>query len=85
MCQSMGTRAALQALFVAVVLGIFQYSTFVGALYDGRGGKKWPIHLLFLSSSVKPVVPRGVIIICGATFYKDDDCVFKAVLFIKKH
>lgn len=61
----------------------FPCFTFVSAVYEGRGGKKRSTPLVFLSSSVKPTVPQGVIIICGATFYKDDH-VFKAVLYIKK-
>lgn len=77
----MGTQAALQVLFVAMIQDIV--CMFVIALYEGRGGKKQPTQFGFLSSSVKPMIPQGVIIICGTTFYKDDH-VFKVVMFIKK-
>ena len=83
-CQRTGTWAALQALLVAMVLRVFLVCPFLSAAYEGRGGKKRPVQLVCLSSSVKPMIPWGVIIICGATFYKDDH-VFKAVLLIKKH
>lgn len=79
----MGTQAALQVLFVAMIQGIFLICMFVIALYEGRGGKKQPTQFGFLSSSVKPMIPQGVTIICGTTFYKDDN-VFKAVMLIKK-